>query len=77
MEIPQQLEQIILAILEHRQKSLDIDLSSNTHLRSDLNFDSLDLAELMIRVQNEYEKDIFADGMPDTLGDICLKIQAT
>jgi acyl carrier protein len=45
-------------------------IRSDTHLRNDLGFDSFDLAELTVRVEEAYGVDIFADGIVNTVGEI-------
>lgn len=40
------------------------------HLRNDIGFDSLDLAELTVRIEAEYEIDIFEKGIISTVGEI-------
>lgn len=44
-------------------------------LRNDLGFDSLDLAELTVRIEDEYNIDIFEDGIVNTVGEICSKLK--
>jgi acyl carrier protein len=43
-------------------------------LRTDLGFDSLDLAELTVRLEKEYGIDIFADSFVFTISDILGKL---
>lgn len=40
-----------------------------------LGLDSLDLAELTVRIEAEYDVDIFEDGVVTTIGEILAKIQ--
>jgi len=44
-------------------------------LRRDLELDSLDLAELTVRIEKETGIDIFADGFVSTIGEILTKIE--
>jgi len=44
-------------------------------LRRDLELDSLDLAELTVRIEKEIGIDIFADGLVSTIGEILAKIE--
>lgn len=39
-------------------------------LRNDLGFDSLDLAELTVRIQDLWGVDVFEDGVVDTLAEL-------
>ncbi|ULL17952.1 acyl carrier protein [Paenibacillus sp. H1-7] len=43
-------------------------------LRSDLQFDSLDLAEFTVRIEDEFGVDVFEDGNVDTIQDVLQKI---
>ncbi len=51
------------------------DLRPEQDLRTDLSFDSLDLAELTVRVEKEFGIDIFADSFVLTVSDILKKLQ--
>lgn len=65
---------VINTILENRGKQLVEVISRETSLRDDLGFDSLDLAELTVRIEAEYDVDIFEDGIVTTIGDVADKI---
>jgi acyl carrier protein len=65
---------IINTVLENRGKKPVTTISDSTHLRNDLGFDSLDLAELTVRIEAEYNIDIFEDGVVNTTGEIMNKI---
>lgn len=43
-------------------------------LREDLGFDSMDLAELTVSIEDMYEVDIFGDGLVETLGEVMEKV---
>ena len=49
-------------------------ISADTDLRTDLGFDSLDLAELTARIEAEFDADIFEDGIVFKISDILEKI---
>lgn len=51
-------------------------ITPKSHLRNDIGFDSLDLAELTVRIEAEYDKDIFEDGIVGTVGEILVKLKA-
>lgn len=70
----QTLEEIIRIVLENRGKKSDLPISDESSLRSDLGMDSLDLAELTVRIEAEYNVDVFADGIVSTVGEIRKKI---
>ena len=49
-------------------------LSPEDGLRRDLGFDSLDLAELTVRIEAEFGVDVFDDGVVSTVGETLEKI---
>ncbi|GCD77352.1 acyl carrier protein [Thermaurantimonas aggregans] len=68
------VEELIRIVLENRGKRSDIPIHSESHLRDDLGMDSLDLAELTVRIEAEYDVDVFADGIVSTVGEIEKKL---
>lgn len=51
-------------------------VNANTKLREDLNLTSFDLAELTVKIEDEFDIDIFEDGLVNTVGEIIAKIEA-
>ncbi len=49
-------------------------LNLSDSLRDDLGFTSFDLAELTVRIEDEFDIDIFEDGLVNTVGEICAKL---
>lgn len=49
-------------------------ITESTQLRDDLGFDSLDLAELTVRIEKETGIDVFADGIVQTVGQVIKRI---
>jgi acyl carrier protein len=47
----------------------------NNNLRNDIEFTSFDLAELTVRIEDEFGVDIFEDGLINTIGEIYQKLQ--
>ncbi len=70
----EKLSQIIWNIRKNKGISEDIELTRATRLREDLSFDSFDLAELTVNVEDVFGVDIFESGIVETLGDICDKL---
>ena len=68
------LSSIINTVLVNRGKSQSTAITGATLFRDDLGFDSLDLAELTVRVEAEYDIDIFADNIVNTVGEVLQKI---
>lgn len=50
-------------------------ISESDDLRNDIGFNSFDLAELTVRVEDEFGIDIFEDGLVFTVGDIIEKLK--
>lgn len=50
-------------------------IDDSTRLREDLELTSFDMAELTVRIEDEYGVDIFADGLVNTVGEIYAKLQ--
>lgn len=50
-------------------------LSAEDNLRSDLGLTSFDLAELTVRIEDEFDIDIFEDGLVNTIGEIYNKLK--
>jgi len=70
----ERLKEIINTVLKNRGKNSIELISEESHLRNDIGFDSLDLAELTVRIEAEYDIDIFEDGLVNTVGEILNKI---
>lgn len=52
-----------------------IALEEGTDLRKDLGFSSFDLAELTVRVEDEFGIDIFKDGIVNTIAEVYEKLK--
>ena len=50
------------------------ELTAETRLREDLAFTSFDLAELTVKIEDEFDVDIFEDGLVNTIGEIYAKL---
>lgn len=72
------MKQKILSIINEIRaaKSLEpvAELRAETLLREDLSLTSFDLAELTVKIEDEFDIDIFEDGLVNTIGDIYLKL---
>lgn len=74
------MQQIVLSIINNIREakglsSLDI-LINDMKLREDLEFTSFDLAELTVKIEDEFDIDIFEDGLVSTVGEIFAKLKA-
>jgi len=58
-------------------KSMSVieELNDTDNLRNDLGLTSFDLAELTVRLEDEFDIDIFEDGLVNTVGEIYTKLQ--
>lgn len=63
-------------LLENKGKPQVKILKNEDRLRDDLGFDSLDLAELTVRIESEFGIDIFDDGIVNTIGEIMQKLSS-
>lgn len=68
------LLEIINIVLDNRNKIPVEKITTSSNLRTDCGLDSLDLAELTVRIESEYDVDIFEDGVVTSVGDILIKI---
>ncbi len=66
---------IINEILEDNGNAPIEGLDVNMSLRKDVGFNSLDLAVLTARIEEDYGVDIFADGIIDTVGEVLGKLE--
>lgn len=66
--------EIMNTVLENRTKEKLSEITSDLNLRDDIGFDSLDLAELTVRIEAEYDIDVFEDGVVNTVGEILEKL---
>ena len=66
-------EKVLLIINEIRaskELSAIASLRVEDNLRNDLGLNSFDLAELTVRIEDEFDIDIFEDGLVNTIGEV-------
>ena len=68
------VSQIINAILANSGRELPT-ITPQTNLRTDVKFDSYDLAELTVIIQEEFGVDIFVDSPITTVEEILKKLE--
>ncbi|MBO6795101.1 MAG: acyl carrier protein [Balneolaceae bacterium] len=61
---------IINTVLDNRSKPTISELKDSDHFRDDIGFDSLDLAELTVRIEAEFDVDVFENGLVNTVEEI-------
>lgn len=69
-----ELIDIVNTVLRNRGLKEIEQLTNDMHLRNDIGFESLDLAEFTARIEAEYDVDIFEDGIVNTIGEVLSKI---
>ena len=73
------MENKVLAIINEIRTSKDLlalsVLKSTDNLRDDLELTSFDLAELTVKIEDEFDVDIFEDGLVSTVGEIFVKLK--
>lgn len=73
------MEKKILEIINNIRMSKGLasleSIKSDDKLRDDLAFTSFDLAELTVVIEDEYDIDIFEDGLVETVGEIIEKLK--
>jgi acyl carrier protein len=67
--------EITKTVLANRGNENLKEIGLDSHLRNDLGMDSLDLAELTVRIEAEFDVDIFEDGIVNTIGEILQKLK--
>ena len=71
------LNLIINDILEEKDDASTVDsLSDNMSLTNDLGLDSLDLAEMTVRLEDEYGIDVFEEDVVDEIGEVLGKLDS-
>ena len=76
IQMEEKILEIMNTVLENRTKKKLTVLRPEMHLRNDIGFDSLDLAELTVRIEAEYDIDIFEDGIVNTVSEIFEKLNS-
>lgn len=73
------MEQKVLEIINNIRATKEMAPIAKLHtedkLRDDLGFTSFDLAELTVNIEDEFDIDIFEDGLVNTIGEIFTKLQ--
>ncbi|TAD86475.1 MAG: acyl carrier protein [Bacteroidetes bacterium] len=67
---------IVNTVLENKGLPAISQLLPHQKLRDDLGFDSFDLAELTVRIEDACGIDVFATGIIETVGEIEVKLAA-
>lgn len=65
---------IINSIKKNKFEEEVLELKPEQQLREDLNFDSFDLAELTVKIEEEFGIDIFETGLVNSVHEIYAKL---
>jgi acyl carrier protein len=65
---------IINSIKRNKFEDPISEINPEQKLREDLNFDSFDLAELTVKIEEEFGVDIFEDGLVNSVNEIYAKL---
>ena len=71
-----ELLRIINQVREYKHQEPIKELPPSLRWREDLGFESLDLAELTVRIEEKFKADVFANGMVHTVGEVLAIITA-
>ena len=73
------MEEKILIIINEIRKAKNLSelslINLSDTLRDDIGFTSFDLAELTVGIEDEFDIDIFEDGLVNTVGEIIEKLR--
>ena len=70
-----EVSSIIYLVMENSGLiSMQYNITPESNLREDLDLDSLALAELTVRIEEEFGIDIFEDGLVDTVEEVLEKL---
>lgn len=72
----QSLLEIINVVLSNAGLSTIENLELSANLRDELKLDSINLAELTVRIDEKFGIDVFDDGTVETVGEIIQKLKA-
>ena len=67
--------EIIKEIIEDNGEKLTVQITKEIQLR-DLGLSSFDLATLTVKIEDEFDVDIFEDGLVSTIGEIIEVLEA-
>lgn len=69
------LLEVVNSIRENKSLEKLSVINEADRLREDYGFTSFDLAELTVKIEDEFDIDIFEDGLVSTVGEIFEKLQ--
>ncbi len=76
-QVPNEIKAIVQEVLEESGREIDLLLTMETDFRKDLDFDSLDLALMTVKVEAKFGVDVFRLGIVQTIGEVVERIQVS
>lgn len=73
--ITKDIQDILNSIRKNKGLAPLDNIAETTRLRADAEFDSFDLAELTVHVEDKFGVDVFEDGIIETVGELCAKLE--
>jgi|6_EtaG_2_1085325.scaffolds.fasta_scaffold157614_1 acyl carrier protein len=70
----EKITNIITIVMKNSSLEYEGDIIPQTHLRNDLGLDSLALAEMAVRIEDEFDIDVFEDGLVNTVKEVLEKL---
>ena len=71
------LKSTINDVLEEKDDASTVDsINDSVSLTNDLGLDSLDLAEMTVRLEDEYGIDVFEEDVVDEIGEVLKKLDS-
>ena len=67
--------EIVNSIIKNKNENDLENIAPEMRLREDLGLDSFDMAELTVKIEDEFDVDIFEDGIVLTVDEIYKKLQ--
>ena len=74
LDMEQKVLEVVNKIRVAKNLESVAELKTTDRLREDLNLTSFDLAELTVNIEEEYDVDIFEDGLVSTIGEVYAKL---
>lgn len=68
------LLEILNTVRANKGRAPLADATADASLREDFGFDSMDLAEMTVRIEEAFDVDVFADGLVATVGELEAKL---
>ncbi len=66
--------EILHIVIDNSSLDFKEDITPETHLRNDIGLDSIALAELAVRIEEEFDVDVFEEGLVNTVDEVLQRI---